>query len=97
MTALNRASSDVMRAVRGRQVFPTDAMQQVMPSLPSSPGGPLHDGNGIVASTSRAGNTRTSAVGDLHCLHVLQRLLPGWATLSWEAKLDYVLLTVIVH
>ena len=32
VTALNRASSDVMRAVRGRQAFPTDAMQQVMPS-----------------------------------------------------------------
>ena len=32
MTALNRASSDVMRAVHGRQAFPTDAMQQVMPS-----------------------------------------------------------------
>ena len=32
VTALNRASSDVMRAVRGRQAFPADAMQQVMPS-----------------------------------------------------------------
>ena len=32
VTALNRVSSDVMRAVRGRQVFPTNAMQQVMPS-----------------------------------------------------------------
>ena len=32
VTALNRASSDVMWAVRGRQAFPTDAMKQVMPS-----------------------------------------------------------------
>ena len=32
VTALNRASSDVMRAVRGLQAFPTNAMQQVMPS-----------------------------------------------------------------
>ena len=56
VTALNRTSSDVMRAVRGRQAFPTDAMQQVMPSY--LPGGPLHEGNGFVASTSRAGNTR---------------------------------------
>ena len=32
VTALNWASSDVMQAVRGRQAFPTDTMQQVMPS-----------------------------------------------------------------
>ena len=32
VTALNGASSGVMRAVRGRQPFPTDAMQHVMPS-----------------------------------------------------------------
>ena len=73
VTALNRASSDVMRAVHGRQPFPTNAMQQVMPSYrQSSPGGPLHDGDGFVAATSRAGNTWTSAVGDVQCLYVLQ-------------------------
>ena len=32
VTALNGASSDVMRAVCGRQPFPTDVMQDVMPS-----------------------------------------------------------------
>ena len=32
VTSLNGASSDVMRAVRGRQPFPTDEMQHVMPS-----------------------------------------------------------------
>ena len=32
VTALNGASSGVMRAVRGRQPFLTDAMQHVMPS-----------------------------------------------------------------
>ena len=68
VTALNRASSDVMRAVCGRQAFPTNAMQQVIPSYRVRRAGPLHDGNGFVASTSRAGNTRTSAVGDVQCL-----------------------------
>ena len=32
VTALNRTSSDVMRAVHGRRPFPTNAMHQVMPS-----------------------------------------------------------------
>ena len=32
VTALKGASSGVMRAVRGRQPFPTEAMQHVMPS-----------------------------------------------------------------
>ena len=32
VTALNRTSSDVMRVVNGRRPFPTNAMQQVMPS-----------------------------------------------------------------
>ena len=32
VTALNGASSGVMRAVRGRQPFPTDTMQHMMPS-----------------------------------------------------------------
>ena len=32
VTALNRTSSDVLRAVHGRQQFPANAMQQVMPS-----------------------------------------------------------------
>ena len=40
--------------------------------LQSSPGGPLHDGDGFVAATYRARDTRTSAVGDVQCLHVLQ-------------------------
>ena len=32
VTALNRTSSNVMRVVNGRRPFPTNAMQQVMPS-----------------------------------------------------------------
>ena len=56
--------------------------------LPSSSGGPLQDGNGFMASTSRAGDTRTSAGGNVQCLHVLQRQLPGCASVSREAKLD---------
>ena len=32
VTALNRTSSEVMRAVHGRRLFPTNAMHQVMPS-----------------------------------------------------------------
>ena len=40
--------------------------------LPSPPGGPLHDSNGFMAPTSRAGDTRTSAGSDVQCLHVLQ-------------------------
>ena len=32
VTALNRTSSDVLRAVHGRRPFPTSAMHQVMPS-----------------------------------------------------------------
>ena len=32
VTALNRTSSDVLREVHGRQPFPANAMQQVMPS-----------------------------------------------------------------
>ena len=32
VTALNRTSSDVLRAVHGRQPFPADAMEQVIPS-----------------------------------------------------------------
>ena len=32
VTALNRTSSDVLRAVHGRQPFPVEAMQQVIPS-----------------------------------------------------------------
>ena len=70
MTALNGASSGVMRAVRGLQPFPTDAQRDAI--LPSAPGGPLHDSNGFMAPTSHAGDTRTSAGGDVQYLHVLQ-------------------------
>ena len=40
--------------------------------LPSSPGGALHDGNGFVAATCDAGDTGTSAIGDVQHLHVMQ-------------------------
>ena len=72
VTALNGASSGVIvgcpwpPAVSDRR----DATRDVI--LPSPPGGPLHDSNGFMAPTSRAGNTRTSAGGDVQCLHVLQ-------------------------
>ena len=39
--------------------------------LHMGPRGPLHDGDGSVASASRHGDTRTPAVGDVQCLHVL--------------------------
>ena len=71
VTALNRPSPDVLRAVHGRRPFPANGMQQVMPFY-SSPRGPLHDGDGSVASASRDGDPRTPAVGDMQCLHVLQ-------------------------
>ena len=46
--------------------YPTqhDAARVAILSRP--PGGPLHDDNGFMASTSRAGDTRTSAGGDVH-------------------------------
>ena len=69
VTALNRTSSDVLRAVHCRRPFPANTMQQLEQS---SPRGPLHDGDGSVASTSRDGDLRTPAVGDVQCLHVLQ-------------------------
>ena len=70
VTALNRTSSDVLRAVHGRRPFPTNAMQQVMTSYRVRRA--AHYGDGFVAATSRAGDTRTSAVGDVQCLHVMQ-------------------------
>ena len=79
VTALNRTSSDVLRAIHGRQPFPANAIQQVMPSYKSTPCGTLHDGDGSVAPTSRLGDTRTPAVCHVQCLHVLPGLLPGGA------------------
>ena len=48
VTSFNRTSSEVMRVAFGREPFPADAMQQV---LPCSSGGALHGGHGIVAAT----------------------------------------------
>ena len=72
VTALNGASSGVMRAVRGPPAVSDrrDATRDDI--LPSPPDGPLHDSNGFMAPTSRAGDTRTSAGGDVQCLRVLQ-------------------------
>ena len=55
---------------------------------PSSPSSPLHDGDGSVAPADRAGDMRNASGGDVQCLPVLQRLLPGDASVSREAKLD---------
>ena len=68
VTALNRTSSYVLRAaaIPGKRDATSDAILQ------SSSHGPLHDGDGSVASASRDGDPRTPAGGDVQCLHVLQ-------------------------
>ena len=55
-------------------------------SLQSASCGALHDGNGIVAPTSRYGDTNAPAVSRVQCLHVLPGLLPGCAYVTREAK-----------
>ena len=50
VTALHGASANVMGAVRGRQPFSDSHNAAHIAFLPSSPGGPLHDSNGSVAS-----------------------------------------------
>ena len=87
VTALSRTSSDVLRAVHGRQPFPATAIQHAI--LQSTPCGTLHDGDGSGVPTSRLGDTRTPAVFRVQCLHVLPGLLPGGAYVSREAKLNY--------
>ena len=72
VTALNWTSSDVLRAVQGRRLFPAKAMQQVMPSYRVRRAAHLHDGDGSVASASHDGDPRTPAGGDVQFLHVLQ-------------------------
>ena len=54
--------------------------------LPGSPGGPLYDCDGFMAATYYSGDPGTSATGDMQRLHVVQRLLPGRAAVSWVAK-----------
>ena len=63
-TELNRTSSEVMWG-RPRLVAVSDRRDASNNTiLQSSPGGPLHDADGFMAATYRAGDTRTSAVGD---------------------------------
>ena len=88
VTSLNRTSSDVLRAVHGRQLFPSSAIQQVMPSYRVR-----RDGNGSVVPTSRHRDTNAPAVSRVQCLHVLPGLLPGGAYVSREAKLNYITVT----
>ena len=85
VTSLNRTSSDVLRAVHGRQPFPSSAMQQVMPSY--------YMMAMVVAPTSRHGDTNAPAVSRVQCLHVLPGLLPGGAYVSREAKLNCITVT----
>ena len=68
ITAFNKTSSDVMRVVHDRRPFPTC--------------GPLYDCVGFMAATYYSGDPGTFATGDMQCLHVVQRLLPGRATVS---------------
>ena len=72
VTALNRTSSDVLRAIHGRRPFPANAMQQVMPSYRVRRAAHYMMAMGLLAAASRDGDMRTSAVGDMQCLHVLQ-------------------------
>ena len=46
-------------AISNRRYASVDAL------LPSSASGPLHDGDGFVAATYNAGDTGTSAIGDV--------------------------------
>ena len=67
-TTCDGAESDVVRCAAGRPWSAAVSNKRYASGdalLPSSPGGPLHDGDGFVAATSNAGGTGTSAIGDV--------------------------------
>ena len=68
VTALNRTSSDVLRAVHGRQPFPANAIKQVMPSYRVRHAAHYMMAMGLWRPPV---DTRTPAVGGVQCLHVL--------------------------
>ena len=88
VTALNRTSSEVMRVVHGRQPFPTDVMKQVVPSYRVRLAAHYMAAMGLWPPPTTQEVPGTSAAGDVHCMHVVQRLLPGLATVSLVAKLN---------
>ena len=61
VTSLNRMSSEVMHVAFTHELFPTEAVQFVVPSQ-CTMGGTLYGGHGIVASSVYSGDTWTSTV-----------------------------------
>ena len=89
--ACHGAESNVVRRDAGRPrsaAISNERYASVGALLPSSPGGPLYDCDGFVAATYDFGDPGTSATGDVQCLHVVQRLLPGRAAVSRVVKLN---------
>ena len=86
VTALNR-SSDVMRVVHDRRPFPTDAMQQVVPTYRVHQAANYMTALGLWRPPTTPGDMGTSATRDMQRLHVVQRLLPGHATVSRERSI----------
>ena len=80
VTAINRTSSEVMRIAFGRRPFPSDVMQQVVPSYQVRRAAHYMAAMGLWRPPITPGNPETPAVSDMQCLHVMQRLLPGSAT-----------------
>ena len=83
------AKSDFFRRVAGGSWSAAISVQRNSSddaSLQSTSCGALHDGNGIVAPTSRHGDMNAPAVSRVQCLHVLPGLLPGCAYVTRGAK-----------
>ena len=72
MTSLNRTSSEVMQVAFGREPFPADAMQQVVPSYRVRRAAHYMAAMGLWQPPSTQGIRGTPAVGDMQCLHVMQ-------------------------
>ena len=65
-TTCDGAESDVVRCAAGHPRSAAVSNERYASGdalLPSSPGGPLHDGDGFVAATYNGGSTGTSAIG----------------------------------
>ena len=87
----NGAESHIVRRDAGRQRSAAVSNERYASGdalLPSSPGGPLYDCDGFVVATYNFGDLGTSATGDVYCLNVVQRLLPGRAAVRRVAKLN---------
>ena len=67
-TTCDGAESDVVRCAAGHPRSAAVSNERYASGdvlLPSSPGGPLHDGDGFVAATYNGGGTGTSAISDV--------------------------------